>query len=104
MFGEATQVFHVALREFVFSGVGYKEDHGSFYYNIFSQPFPVFIVYSCSWRDCALGELLISLGKIIMPHYFMLGSKLYVFQFQLVLSSLPSFLVIFLLYGLRHTW
>ena len=31
-----------------------------------SQLFPVFTPYSCQWRDCALGEILISLGKIIM--------------------------------------
>ena len=38
-----------------------------FYFNTLSQLFPVFTPYSCQWRDCTLGELLISLGKIIMP-------------------------------------
>ena len=38
-----------------------------FYCSTLSQLFPVFTPYSCQWRDCALGELLISLGKIIMP-------------------------------------
>ena len=51
VFGEATQVFHGALME------------------------------SCSWRDCALGEIFISLGKIIMLHYFMFRCKLSVFKF-----------------------
>ena len=50
----------------VFLGVIYREALGSFYCNTFSQPFPVFIAYSCSWRDCTLGEPLIYLGEIII--------------------------------------
>ena len=62
VFGEATQVFHGVL----FSGVSYRKSCGFFYCNTLSQLFPVFTPYSCQWRDCALGELLISLGKIII--------------------------------------
>ena len=40
---------------------------GFFYCSTLSQLFQVFTPYSCQWRDCALGELLISLGNIIMP-------------------------------------
>ena len=68
VFGEATQVFN----GFLFLGVIYRESYVSFYFSSFSQPFPIFIAYSCSWRDCTLGELLIYLGKILMPHYFIL--------------------------------
>ena len=61
VFGEATQVFHGDLMEFLFVGVSYRAARGSFYWITFSQPFKVFIAYSCSWKDCALDELLISL-------------------------------------------
>ena len=37
-----------------------------FYCIILSQLFPVFTPYSCKWRHCVLGELLISLGNIMM--------------------------------------
>ena len=30
VFGEATEVFHGALMDFVFAGVSYREAHGSF--------------------------------------------------------------------------
>ena len=68
VFGEANKVFHGV----VFSGLIYRQARGSFYCSTFPQASPIFIAYSCSWRDCALGELLISLGKIIMIHYYIL--------------------------------
>ena len=43
----------------LFVGVRYRESFGILYCITFSQPFLVFMAYSCSWRDCALGELLI---------------------------------------------
>ena len=82
VFGEAIQVFHGAVMEFAFSGVSYKETLGFFSCNNFSQPFPIFIAHSCSWSDCALGELLISLGNILIPHYFMFWCKWSIFQVQ----------------------
>ena len=88
VFGEATQVFHGDSMDFIFLGLIYKESHGSFCCNTFSQStFPVFLAYSCSWRDCPLGEILISLGKIIMLHYFMFIFKFFLFQFQKTLRS-----------------
>ena len=51
---------------FLFVGVSYRKSCGFFYCSTLSQLFPVFTPYSCQWRDCALAELLISLGNIIM--------------------------------------
>ena len=70
-----------------FSGVRYMESHGFFYCNTSFKTFPIFIAYSCSWRDCALGEILIYLGVIIMPNYFMFWCKLFLFQVQKTLRS-----------------
>ena len=56
---------------FLFVGVGYRESHVSFYCNTFSQPFPVFMAYSCSWRDYALGELMYSLGEIFLIYLWL---------------------------------
>ena len=54
-----------------------------------SQLFPVFTPYSCQWRDCALGELLISSGNIIIIIIlFYLVSDIY-FMF-IILSGLNS--------------
>ena len=71
----------------LFVGVSYRESCGFFYCSTFSQPFPVFIACSCSWRDCTLGEVLIYSGKIIMINYFILWFKSYVFVFQNTLRS-----------------
>ena len=62
VFGEATQVFHGVL----FLGVNYRKSCVFFYCSTLSQLFLVFTPYSCQWKDCALGELLIYLGNIIM--------------------------------------
>ena len=64
VFGDSTQVFH----GFLFVGVIYREGCGLLYCITFSQPFPVFIAYSCSWRDCTLGEILYFLGEIILVY------------------------------------
>ena len=68
VFGEATQVFHGTLNGVVITGVGYRATRGFFYCSTSSQPFPIFIAYSCSWRDCALGEILYFVGNIIMVY------------------------------------
>ena len=68
VFGEATKVFHGYLIDFI-AVLRYREVFFSFYCRTFSQPFPVFMVYSCSWKDCALGELLCSLGELLMVHF-----------------------------------
>ena len=67
----------------LFEGVIYRESRGFFYCITFFQPFPIFIAYSCSWRDCALGELLIYLGKIIIP--MILCSDLYSPLFKFII-------------------
>ena len=83
VFGEYNKVFNWVL----FIGLIYRKYFGFLFCNTFSQPFPIFMAYSCSWRDCALGEVLISLGKLIMNHYFIFWFKWYIFQFNNTLRS-----------------
>ena len=64
----------------LFVGVSYSKSFGFFYCSTLSQLFPVFTPYSCQWRDCALGDILISLGKIIMP--IILCSDVYYLYFM----------------------
>ena len=71
----------------LFSVLIYRKSCGFFYFSTLSQLFPVFTPYSCKWRDCALGELLIFLGKLLMIHYFIFWFKLFVFKFQHTLNS-----------------
>ena len=51
----------------LFSGVSYMKSCVFFYCSTLSQLYLVFTPYSCQWRDCTLGELLISFWNIIMP-------------------------------------
>ena len=60
----------------------YRAALGHFNIILFFHLFQVFSSYSCSMDWGALGELFISLGEILMPHYFMFWFKLYLFQFQ----------------------
>ena len=69
----------------LFAGVSYRKSCGFFYCSTLSQLFPIFTPYSCKWRDCALGELLSSLVKIIM--IIILHYNLYSLCFMFIILS-----------------
>ena len=74
-----------SFNEFLFSFLSYKKECGFFYCSTLSQLFLVFTPYSCQWRDCALGELLISLGNIIIP--IILFYDVYPIYFMFIILS-----------------
>ena len=74
----------------LFVAVSYRKSCGFFYGSTLSQLFPFFTPYSCQWRDCTLGELLISLGKIIMTMIFCSDLYSLYFTFIILLGQIPK--------------